>query len=57
MKVFNEEGAKSKPQVLVLLEGLESRDLIEALESAIKAHPRRTKWKALLKKLDECAAY
>lgn len=57
MRVFNEEGSKGKPQVVLVLEGTEVLDIVEAMEAGIKAQPRKSKWKSLVLKLGEFAAY
>lgn len=56
MRVFNEEGTR-KAEIVLVLEGTDSRDLVEALGAAIKSNPRKSKWKRLLQKLDDWAAY
>ena len=55
MRVFNEEGSK-KAEIVLVLEGTDARDIVEALEVAIKDRPRKSKWKTLHKKLDDWAA-
>jgi len=53
MRIFNEESKKG--EVLILLKTKEGKDLIEALEDAVKHRPRKIVWRRLLNELSEKA--
>ena len=56
MKVFNEESSKSKSlEVILLLQLKEAKTIIEALEYACEARPRKITWKKILNDLREKA--
>ena len=57
MRVFNEEDVKTKKDfhVILVLKQKEARDLIEAMEAAVKSNKRKRTWKRIYDKLAQDA--
>jgi len=55
LRIFNEETNRGAGEVIVIYKRQEVKTIIEALEAAVKAKPRKRSWKDLLNKLEKRA--
>jgi hypothetical protein len=53
MQIFNEEGQKRK--IVLILDRQEVKDLMEALETAIKVRKGKLRWKKMMEDLSNRA--